>query len=459
MGEDKSFKNICNLHNLTQLIGQFTRVTSTSQTIIDLILASDKTRIKRSGVIECNMSDHNIIFCTRKIHGPVADGHTKIVCRSMKDYSPEVLTTAIEEKDWSEILNSSSSEEAWACFKPAFLTIIDNIIPAKVVRVRAKTEPWMTGEILSAIKLRNKSYTEFRKNKTEEHLVKSKKLRNRVVKLIKNAKKNYLNVNIELNKSHPQKLWETLKHLGCSNKIQTKNTNICINSNNTLITDKLMVGNCFNSFFTSIATQLVSKLPPHSGLYGSDHIQTHYENLGAIKDSFFFKPVNTADVLKKLISLQPNKATGLDNIPTRFLRDAAVHIAPIITHITNLSINQSQVPQDFKQARVIPLHKKGSKLEPGNYRPVSILCSISKVIERIIHEQINNYITKHNLLYTFQSGFRTSHSTDTCLLYLTDYIKREVDSGKYCGMVMLDLQKAFDTVNHKILLTKLRAHQ
>ena len=138
-------------------------------------------------------------------------------------------------------------------------------------------------------------------------------------------------------------------------------------------------------------------------------------------------------MLKKLIALQPHKATGHDNIPTRFLRDAAVAIAPIVTHITNLSISQCHVPQDFKMAWVIPLHKKGNKLDSGNYCPVLILCSVSKVVERVIHEQIYSYLDKHKLLFEFQSGFKTSHSTDTCLLYLNDYIKREVDSGKYCG--------------------------
>jgi len=114
-------------------------------------------------------------------------------------------------------------------------------------------------------------------------------------------------------------------------------------------------------------------------------------------------------------------------------------------------------PNDFKLARVIPLYKKGSKLDHGSYRPVSILCSMSKVIEKIIFEQIDKYLASHNLLYEFQSGFRKSHSTDTCLLYLTDHIRREVDKGHFCGMKMLDLQRAFDTVDHGIFVCKLKA--
>ncbi len=152
-----------------------------------------------------------------------------------------------------------------------------------------------------------------------------------------------------------------------------------------------------------------------------------------------------------------NVMCGLDNIPARFLRDAAEVITPCITHIINMSIEQGYCPNDFKFARVIPLYKKGSKLEHGNYRPVSILCSLSKIIEKIIFEQIDTYLASHNLLYEFQSGFRKSHSTDTCVLYLTDHIRREVDKGYFCGMVMLDLQKAFDTVDHGILICKLKA--
>lgn len=151
--------------------------------------------------------------------------------------------------------------------------------------------------------------------------------------------------------------------------------------------------------------------------------------------------MSEVEVLKKLKALNPSKATGHDNIPAKFLSDAAEIITPCITYLINLSIDQGQFPSYFKLARVIPLYKKGVKSDPGNYRPVSILCSLSKVIERIMYEQIDSYLAAHNILFDFQSGFRNSHSTDTCLLYLTDFIRKELDIGKYCGMVMLDLQK------------------
>ena len=132
-------------------------------------------------------------------------------------------------------------------------------------------------------------------------------------------------------------------------------------------------------------------------------------------------------------------------------------ITPPFCHIVNLSISQGNVPRDLKSARVVPLYKKEIKTEAGNYRPVSILSIFSKILEKTVHNQISKFFQDHNLLYEFQSGFRKSYSTDTCLIYLSDTIRSKLDKGNYCGMVMLDLRKAFDTVNHEILITKLKA--
>ena len=121
--------------------------------------------------------------------------------------------------------------------------------------------------------------------------------------------------------------------------------------------------------------------------------------------------------------MSPNKATGLDGIPSRFVRDSAPMISEPLSHIINLSIIQGSVPDDLKSARVVPLFKKNDKTEVGNYRPVSILSVISKVLEKVILDQVQEYLSCNNLLYDFQSGFRQGFSIDTALINLSDYIK------------------------------------
>ena len=145
----------------------------------------------------------------------------------------------------------------------------------------------------------------------------------------------------------------------------------------------------------------------------------------------------------------------MDGKPSRFVRDGASVIACPLTHVINLSLIQGVVPEDLKSARAVPLFKKNDKTEVGNYRPVSILTILSKVFERVVYDQVESYLNQKRLLYKFQSEFRSRFSTDTCLIHLTDFIKFQMDQGHYVGMILLDLQKAFDTVDHGILLMKL----
>ena len=122
-----------------------------------------------------------------------------------------------------------------------------------------------------------------------------------------------------------------------------------------------------------------------------------------------------------------------------------------------MSLRLSEVPNDFKTARVVPLYKKGDCNSEGNYRPVSILPVVSKIFERIVYNQLYSYLCENNLIYEYQSGFRSCFSTDTALTYLSDKIRFNMDEGLYTGVILLDLQKAFDTVDHVILLKKLKA--
>ena len=176
---------------------------------------------------------------------------------------------------------------------------------------------------------------------------------------------------------------------------------------------------------------LVSKLPNLPDLYSAftEHCSTFYRNLGISPGTYSIQNVDRNFILKELQKLKPNKSTGLDDISPRFLRDGAHILSDVIMHLVNLSISSKTVPNCTKKAKVVPLYKKGSRLDVGNYRPVSILTSISKILERAVYVQVVEHCKSNNIIYPLQSGFQKHYSTDTCLMYLQDHIRSEISKG------------------------------
>ena len=170
------------------------------------------------------------------------------------------------------------------------------------------------------------------------------------------------------------------------------------------------------------------------GLYREDRVQDYYKEKGIERNSFKFNVVEQLEVENMLRSLDISKSAGEDKKSGKFLRDAAEVISSPLTYIMNLSLKSATVPDDFKLARVLPIYKKGNRNYEGNYRPVSILPVASKVLEKIVYNQMHKYLEQNNLIYAFQSGFRSAHSTDTALTFLADKLRANMDEGLYTGM-------------------------
>ena len=441
------YKEILDFFGCSQLIDEPTRITPTSSSLIDHIFTNVIELIADSGVIPSGFSDHLITFCSRRCSKESVSNSNVRYVRSLKNYSRFTFLNELRKIDWSLILSSADVNFCLQEFNRLFRKAIDSVAPLKEIRVRNKVNPWMNADILSSIRKRNSLFSRFKRDRSDTVLYKEYcHVRNKVQRDIKLAKETFFKNGVERNRGNSGKLWGHLKSLGFSKKA-SGSSSIVLEQNGLKIHDSLSVAQIFNRFYTSVAGDLVSKLPSPYGIFctTTEVFKSFYLRKIGMRPSFCLSPVSSHFVRKQLLSLDTKKAVGLDDISSLFLKDGADCIIAPITHIVNISITTETVPSTFKDAKVIPLFKKGSTLDPGNYRPVSILCVLSKILERAAHSQLNDYLVKRDLLFENQSGFRGGYSTDSCLIGLSDFIKSELGKGNLVGMVLIDLQKAFDT--------------
>ena len=282
-----------------------------------------------------------------------------------------------------------------------------------------------------------------------------KQAKKTVQRLIKEKKKIFLSKKLEENIGEPKELWKNLKKLGLP-KTKTPSSNICLKENNGFSFCSLSIANNFKEFFSNLAQNLIEKLPTGPNKCDINSVREFYKPLNLKGDPFHFTKVSEKTISDFLKELKTNKATGIDNLSGRFLKDGSKVLATPIAQICNLSIKLLTVPDECKIAKLKPLYKKGKKTDPKNYRPISLLPVISKILEEVIHDQTMDYVTKKIILYKFQSGFRKFHSADSCLTYLQVKVSKGFDSGLLTGMILIDLKKAFDTIDHKILIKKMK---
>ena len=215
------------------------------------------------------------------------------------------------------------------------------------------------------------------------------------------------------------------------------------------------MANAFNKFFVSIASNLKETIENSN----FEKLNTFCKN--RVPDGTFFTipQISIETVEKFLKHIDVSKATGCDNIGPRLLKIAAPYIAKSVTYICNQSIKMSEFPEKWKEAKVTPLHKGGTKDVLNNYRPISILPTMSKLLEKHIHDSLMTFLVKFNLLHKSQSGFRPNHSCETALIGMVSKWLESINKGSLIGTVMIDFKKAFDLVDHSVLLKKLKHYK
>lgn len=456
---NNSIQNFCQMIESNGFyfgITRCTRIQNGSKTLIDNIICNDISRNNSIfSICPIEISDHfpiikQEITKTNKISPPPQDQH-KI--RIFSELNISLFKANLLDNNWNEILTETNTENKWNRFFKKIDSSFNLAFPKKIKQPHRHNNntPWINKEIRTDIKKEQKLYRKKLINDNTQNKTIHKEFKLQLKKKIRKAKIDYYENFFKKNKHNPKKIWEKLNNM---TKNSNKTNNIDkISVNNQEITSKSDIANNFNSFFQSAGKEATKNID-FKPIQHSQYMQNLKNTQNA--PPFKFRNISQAELIKCTKSLKPKNSAGPDEIPTKIIKIAALTIPHVFQHIINQSLSTGFIHQRCKNAILIPIHKKNDKLNMTNYRPISIINSISKILEKIVAQQLNEHLETNNLLYKLQFGFRKKHNTQQAMLIYLDYLEKMKQENKITCSSFIDLSKAFDTVDHKILIEKLK---
>lgn len=368
----------------------------------------------------------------------------------------------IGEQNWDEVLNSKDVNRAVEKFTIILQKIMErNEIEFTQKKSNVKLKPWITDTLIKQIRERDRLHMEVRKKPNDQDLNKSYKIyRNRTAALIKKTKTEYYANRIEDCPFNSKEMWKTLRGVINNETKQKENrdpTSILMKGEK--LTNRLSIVQAFNYHYTNIADTIKIELQEVT----EESLET--KNLEDAKQKksdkkrtpirswVKFKPMTQYSVRKIINNLKPYAAAGSDRITPRIIKENCDKLLTPITYLTNLSMNTGIFPTLYKEAIIRPIYKGGNEEDINNYRPVSLISNISKIIEKAIKNQLIEYLEDNKYFVESQTGFRKNMGTEDAINKLHIELTTNLDNGKKCIVVFQDLSKAFDLVDHKKLVT------
>lgn len=393
--------------------------------LLDLLIVSDASNVLLFDQIALEgISDHDLLFCSYNIdfsHIPIPHTYSYRDFKSINVHSLHREASAIP---WEHCMYLENANSKLNCFQLQIEELFNKHVPVRMVQIKNLKCPWFNREVLDAINNRRKLYCKWRRSPTLRNWETYCQARNQSTYVTRRAKCNYFSS--RLKDSLPSKqLWTNLRKIGVGQR---------------LVADCRLDPNILNCSFLS-NTESNPQFSMRSELFS----ELDYD----------FEAVNENDIVESVVALKSN-ATGEDGIPLRFVKIILPHLLRPLTHIINYCLASSTFPDNWKAARIIPVAKKSLPSLPSDYRPISILPTLSKVFEKILAKQIVGHLNRNSLLSPFQSGFRPQHSCATAMVKILDDIRQQYDRSYLTVLCLLDFSKAFDRVNHSILCRKLR---
>lgn len=432
-------ESLLNTHACQNFITSPTRLTLQSATILDLFITNLDHSLVKAGTLIHDISDHLPIFMfvSQFISTP-KPLRSEFSYRVITPQTLQAFRDSLSGANWNDVFAAGDSNSAYDLFMKKLTELYFECFPVKTCQTcKTSRKPWINKECLKLIRKRDQLFKAFIVSKSPEALKEFKKYRNFVTKYLRDVKRQYFANQFTSTQRHTEKVWKVLKTV-LSNASDTV----------TGVVDKGVqlqgrdLANAFNDFFVSVGDSTTSRCDLR---YMTDRITP----------TIFLEPVSENEIVATFLSLSNSRTVDADNIQMKPVKFAIDILAPCLTFIFNMCLSTGVFPRNMQKAKVTAVYKKGSRNEMSNYRPVSVLPVFSKGFEKIILTRLISFTNRFNLINSAQYGFRRNKSTELALLAQKELILDNFERKNMVLGLFLDFSKAFDLINHKILLQKL----
>ena len=444
-----AFYNNVTSHFFAPYILQPTR--PKSKTLIDNILINSVAYPSHRGNLTIQISDHIFQFVILEgFFKELVPKKINIFERNYLNFNEREFTEALTNMDWDQILSIEGNDPNISMnnLHQHINYLLDEFAPHKKLakkEYKLKSKPWINRNILTEMKKRDKLLHKYCKAKDKDSFCAQaiyedfKFARNSLTKMKRDSKIDYYRKYFEVNKNKASSIWKGIRSIVNIQNSSKKDIKL-LNDKGSNISDPKKIVDLFNKYFVKVGPNIDERIPK-----AHKHF-TEYMSKLKVNKTIFLTPANPREIYDIISAFDIKKSLGPNSIPVYILKISNNFFSDKLTRI---------FPDLCKLAKIIPISKKDSPFLCGNYLPISLLPIFSKIFEKVIYKRMYNFAEQNKLIYERQFGFRARHSTNYALINTTESIKSQIDQGNYVGGVFIDLQKAFDTVNHDILCEKL----